>query len=278
MRTMKLATCNEPWRDQSVEEVFRIARKIGYDGVEIAPFTIAEHVDEIGMERRRQIVRAAGDAGVEIIGLHWLFVSPKGLHLTTPDAAVRNKSAEYLRKLVHFCGDLGGTVMTFGSPAQRSIEPPNTREQGWKNAVEVLASVAEDCAQRGVRICLEGLTPKETNFLNTVDEADKLAAEVGHPNIGYMLDMKAMSAMPDGIIGTIRKHGARAGHFHANDPSGVGVGMPPLEGKSPELAPILRALRESGYAHWISVEPFKYEPDPTTVAEVGFRALKAALA
>ncbi|NLX13819.1 MAG: sugar phosphate isomerase/epimerase [Phycisphaerales bacterium] len=275
---MKLATCNEPWREQSVEEVFRIARKIGYDGVEIAPFTIAGHVDEISTERRRQIVRAASDAGVEIIGLHWLFVSPKGLHLTTPDASIRQKSAEYLRKLIHLCGDLGGSVMTFGSPTQRNIEPPNTYEQGWTNAVEVFASVAEDCAQRNVQLCLEGLAPKETNFLNTVEDADRLAAEIGHPNIGYMLDIKAMSAMPDGILGTIQKYGGRAGHFHANQPSGAGVGLPSPADSSIDLPQILRALRESGYSHWISVEPFQYEPDPTTVADVGFKALKAALA
>ena len=39
---MKLATCNEPWRDvASIEEVFQIAKRIGFDGVEIAPFILA---------------------------------------------------------------------------------------------------------------------------------------------------------------------------------------------------------------------------------------------
>src|SRR3990167_3784776 len=104
---MKLATCNQPWRAVPVEKVFGIAAEVGFDGVEIAPFTIAEHVAEISADRRRQIVKAAADAGVEIVGLHWLFVSPKGLPLTTPDALVRRKSADYLKNLADFCGDLG---------------------------------------------------------------------------------------------------------------------------------------------------------------------------
>ncbi len=75
---MKLATCSEPWRDVPIEEVFGIAARIGFEGVELAPFTIAEHVDQISSDRRKTIARAAADAGVSVVGLHWLFVSPKG--------------------------------------------------------------------------------------------------------------------------------------------------------------------------------------------------------
>jgi sugar phosphate isomerase/epimerase len=276
---MKLATCSEPWKDTPIEEVFRIAAEIGYDGVELAPFTLAEHVDDIPADRRRAIVRAAADAGVAIVGLHWLFVSPKGLHMTTPDAGVRRKTAEYLKSLVHFCGDMGGTVMTLGSPKQRSIEPPTTLEEGWKRAREVLASVGETCRARGVTLCLEALSPKETNFINTAEQAARLVDEIGHPNINIMLDVKAISSMPDGVEGTIRRFGKRAGHFHANHPSGKGVGMPLAagEGEPLDFRPILKTLAESGFDRWVSVEPFDYLPDPTTVAKTGFKTLKAAM-
>ena len=223
---MKFATCNEPWRDVPVEEVFQIAARIGFAGVEVAPFTIADHVGDISADRRRQMAKAAADAGVDIVGLHWLFVSPKGLHLTTPDEAVRQETADYLEALVDFCGDLGGTVMTLGSPNQRNIEPPNTFEEGWKRAKDVLASIAPRAAERNVYICFEALAPAETNFIQTAAEAARLADEIGHPNIDIMLDMKAMGSMPDGIIETIRKFGGRAKHVHANHPSAKGVGMP----------------------------------------------------
>jgi sugar phosphate isomerase/epimerase len=277
---MKLATCNEPWNGvASIEEVFRIARRIGFDGVEIAPFTLAEDVEQISAARRREIVRAAADAGVEIVGLHWLFVSPKGLHLTTPDAAVRARTAEYLRSLANFCGDLGGRVMILGSPKQRNLEPPTTVEEGWKRTQEVLASCGGTLADRGVSLCIEALAPKETNFVQTLDDSTRMADEIGHPNIDVMIDVKAMSSMPDGVIGTIRRFGRRARHFHANHPSGKGVGMPlqPGEGEPIDWAPVLRALQESGFAGWVSCEPFDYKPDPTTVAETACRVLRAAL-
>ncbi len=278
---MKLATCNEPWKGvASIEEVFRIARELGYDGVEIAPFTLAEHVDQISPARRREIVRAAADAGVEIPGLHWLFVSPAGLHMTCPDPAVRQRTAEYLKALAGFCADLGGKVMILGSPKQRSIEPPSTFEEGWKRARDLLASCGPALAARGVTLCIEALSPKETNFVNTLDESSRMADEIGHPNIGVMLDVKAIASMPDGVIGTIQRFGSRAGHFHANHPSGKGVGMPLFEGEGEPLdyAAILKALRATGYDGWVSCEPFDYKPDPTTVARAAITALRSALA
>jgi sugar phosphate isomerase/epimerase len=275
---MKFATCNEPWRQTPVEEVFGIAGDLGFAGVELAPFTIAEHVDAISADRRRRIVAAARDAGVEIIGLHWLFVSPKGLHLTCPDDAVRATTAAYLKSLARFCGDVGGTVMTLGSPQQRNIEEPTTPEEGWKRAKDVLASCGDTLADCGVTLCIEALAPAETNFIQTLDESTRMADEIGHPNIDVMIDIKAMTSMPDGVVGTIERFGGRAKHFHANHASGKGVGIELAKGDGEplDLPLILKTLKASGFDGWVSTEPFDYSPDPTTVAEKAIKALKAA--
>ena len=125
---MKLGTCNEYFKDWRVEEVFDYAAAIGYDGVEIAPFTLAPSVDEIPPSRRGAIRRAAGKAGVEIIGLHWLLVSPEGLYVNHVDDAIRNRTRDYFLSLIRFCGELGGQVMIIGSPKQRNVQPlPSTK-------------------------------------------------------------------------------------------------------------------------------------------------------
>jgi len=277
---MKLATCNEPWRGVAqIEEVIKIAARIGFDGVEIAPFTIADHVDEISAARRKEMVNVAEGEGVEIVGLHWLFVSPKGLHLTTPDSSIRSKTADYLKSLAHFCGDLGGKVMILGSPLQRSVESPDTLEEGWQRAKELLASCGDTFADRDVTLCFEALSPKETNFINTLDESTKMADEIGHPNIDVMIDIKAMASMPEGVIPTIERFGGRAKHCHANHPSGKGVGMPlePADGEPLNYVEIFQTLKESGFNGWVSCEPFDYKPDPTTVAETAYCTLKEAI-
>ncbi len=269
---MKFAICNEVWRDVPIEQIFAKAAEIGYAGVELAPFTLAESVEDIPAARRQEIVRAAADADVEIVGLHWLFVSPTGLHLTTPDAAVRQRSADYLKALADFCGDVGGKVMVFGSPQQRNIEPPMTFEEGWARAKEVYAAAGDTLAARGVTLTIEALAPAETNFIQTAADAAKMADEIGHPNIDIMLDCKAMASMPDGIEGTIAKLGSRAKHLHANDPSGKGPGM-----NGTDFGPILAAVAKTSFKGWVSVEPFDYKPDPDTVARTAYETLTKAL-
>ena len=85
---MKYATCNEYFENWPIEDVFGYAADLGYDGVEIAPFTLAESVDEISNHQRNEIRSAAERSGIEIVGLHWLLASPKGLYITHPDESI----------------------------------------------------------------------------------------------------------------------------------------------------------------------------------------------
>jgi sugar phosphate isomerase/epimerase len=266
----RFALCSEVYK-LSIDETIRRAAEIGFDGIEIAPFNVAESVDDVPTGRRKAIRRLAEDLGIEIIGLHWLLVSPKGLHLTTPDGAVRERTIDYLQSLANFCADLGGRTLVLGSPRQRNVLAGDSPVAAKKRAADGLRDVAKVCGERGVQLLLEPLNPTETNFLQTVEEAKALADRIDHPSVGYVLDCKAMSGMPGGIVGTILEHGGASWHFHANEPSGLGPGMGKLD-----FRPILSALKKSGYGGWVSTEPFNYEPDSDTVARTALRTLRAA--
>ena len=60
---MKLAVCNEFFEGWKIEKVFNYAAEIGCEGVEIAPFTLAENVNRISASRRRNIRKAGEKAG-----------------------------------------------------------------------------------------------------------------------------------------------------------------------------------------------------------------------
>ena len=212
--------------------------------------------------RDEDAAAAAGrQAGVELVGLHWLLAKTEGFHLTSPDAGVRRETAAYLVELARFCHDLGGKVMVFGSPKQRNLLPGVSREDGMKYAVEVLRTVMPALAELDVVLALEPLSPRTTNFLTTAAEAVEVAELVDSPNCRLLLDCLAMSSESTPIPDLIRRHGKWLVHFHANDRNSQGPGMGDLD-----FVPIFRALHGVDYRGWVSVEVFDTSPGGEAIA------------
>jgi sugar phosphate isomerase/epimerase len=265
---MKYAICNETFEGWEHERICRFLAGLGYKGLEIAPYTLAPRITDVSPSRRRLLREQAHAAGIEIIGLHWLLARTEGLHLTSPDEDVRRRTAEYLVELARCCHDLGGSILVFGSPAQRQIWKGHTKTEAFEYAADTFKRALPEIADNGVYLCLEPLTDQETDFINTCREAAELLDRIQHPNFLLHLDVKAMASEETPTSELIRRYISRAGHFHANDSNKRGPGFGAID-----FVPILSALRSGGYPGWISVEVFDYAPDPETIARESIRYL-----
>ena len=190
---IKLGICNELFEGWDFATVCKTVKGLGYDGLEIAPFTLAPRITDVPPERRRELRRQAEAHGLTLLGLHWLLAKTTGLQLTSPDAAVRRTTAAYLAELARCCRDLGGDILVFGSPAQRRIPAGATREQATDYAVDTFRQAASAFADCGVRLCLEPLSPPEADFINTCAEAVDILDRLNHPSFLLHLDVKAMA-------------------------------------------------------------------------------------
>lgn len=258
---MKFAICNELYENWSFQDVCRSVASIGYTGLEVAPFTLAPLVTDISAAQREEYRKIAADAGLEIIGLHWLLAKTTGFHLNSPDAEVRRRTAEYLAEQVRCCADLGGSLMVFGSPPARKLLPGVSMDDAYQYAADTFRQITPVLDERNVRLCIEPLSPKETDFLQTADEGVRLMRMVDHPKVLLHLDVKAMSSEAQPIPEIIRHHIEHTGHFHANDANLRGPGMGDID-----FHPIFQALKEEKYNGWVSVEVFDFKPDPETIA------------
>ncbi len=269
---MKFAICNETFGDWPLQQAFDFAAQCGYTGIEIAPFTLAPYVTQITAEKRAEVRQAAEAAGLEVVGLHWLLAKTEGFHLTSPDPAIRARTADYLAELARCCGDLGGQVLVFGSPAQRNLPAGVTKAQGMDFAAEVFERLLPTLEAARLVLALEPLGPEETNFLNTAAEAVELVGRLASPHVRLHLDCKAMSTEMVPMVELIRRHGPLLAHFHANDPNRRGPGFGNLD-----FVPILRALGQIGYTGWISVEVFDYTPGAEALARQSIEYLRRCL-
>lgn len=270
---MKFAVCQEMFVDWEWERQCRLIAEIGYTGIEAAPFALAETITDVTAERRKELRSIAADHGLEIIGLHWLLAKTEGLHLTTDDEAVRKATSDYLIELTNACADLGGDVLVFGSPFQRNLEEGMSLELAEANAIEVFQRVVPTLVERNVRLCMEPLTSKETDFVNTCADAMRLISAIDSPNFQLHQDVKAMlGAETESVPDLIEKYSAHVGHFHVNDTNLLGPGM----GET-DYAPIFEALLKAKYDGWVSVEVFDYEPGAEHIARASFDHMQDVL-
>jgi len=266
---MKFGICNEIFKGWENEKVFSFISGLGYTGLEMAPFVFAESVENVSGETREEIRRLSEKYGVSIIGSHWLLAKPDGLSLSSRDASVREKTADYLCRLAEFTSDTGGELMVLGSPKQRSIEEGQTREEVYENVKKGLVPALEICRDKKMDICLEPLTTGETNFINTAEEAIEFIEDVSHPCLKLHLDVKAMCAESKTIPDIIRDSRKHLRHFHTNDRNRMHPGSGDVD-----YAPIMEALRDIGYAGWLSLEVFNFSPGAEAIAEESIRYLK----
>jgi sugar phosphate isomerase/epimerase len=259
---IRFGICNELFQGWPLERVLSYCASLGYEGVEVAPFTLAKDIRGLPAARVAELRAAAEKARIPIIGLHWLLASPEGLSINGPRHAARETTRQFMFALIRLCRDLGGRVMVFGSPKQRSIEAGDTYEAVWQRSVAMFRACGEEAQRHGVTIALEPLTQKETDFLLTKDEAVRLIREVNCPAVKLHLDVKAMVGSekrpPEAIIRESKEHLA---HFHANDVNLRGPGMGDVD-----FRPIARALRDIQYDGYVSVEVFDFSPGPEATA------------
>jgi sugar phosphate isomerase/epimerase len=272
---VKVALCNEVLQPMSFAQQCAWAAAAGYDGLEVAPFTLADEPHLMTAQKRAAIRRAAADAGIAITGLHWLLLTPKGLSITSPDDVVRARTVEVMRRLVEFCADVGGKVLVHGSPGQRAIPAGETRETATARARDAFARVAEDAQRVGAVYCIEPLATTETPVINTIAEAAAIVDAIDSPALRTMVDCSAAGRMETEPLAAVLDRWlptGRIAHLQANDPNRRGPGEGDLQ-----FAPILAALKRNGYAGVVAVEPFKYVPDGPACAARAIGYLRGIL-
>ena len=106
---MKYAICNEMFGTMDFAKSMGLLAEQGYTGVEIAPYTLFGDFSPSVVRKGLLEARAGlSSSGIRFAGLHWLFVKPEGLHVTSRDPALRKKSWDHLSLLLDIAGELGG--------------------------------------------------------------------------------------------------------------------------------------------------------------------------
>ena len=260
---MQFALCNEVLAPLAFDQQCALAAALGYEGLEVAPFTLAENPQDITDAQAAQLRRIAQDHGLVITGLHWLLVAPAGLSIVSEDDAVRQRTVGFMRRLVEVCALMGGLYLVHGSPKQRSVPPGSTPEQALARATECFAQAGAAAASAGVVYCIEPLSTRETDLINTVAQAAGIVDQVASPGLKTMVDCSAAGQMERETVAQLLARWIPSGHVahvQVNDPNRRGPGQGEMQ-FAPILAQLLALQAAGWYRGVVAVEPFDYIPD-----------------
>jgi D-psicose/D-tagatose/L-ribulose 3-epimerase len=271
----RLAACNELFEKLDFAASCGLAHRFGWDAIELAPFTLAEDATQLTPARRRELRDIMASEGLPYVGLHWLLVGPSGLHATTPDAAVRRRTWDYLANLVDLSADLGpDSVMVFGSPKQRSSTGGLTAQQATQHYIDGVAGLAPRAQERGVTVCIEPLSPDQTDVLLSLDEAASIVAQINSPAIRTMYDSHNAVAETEPHERLVDRHFDIIRHVHVNEMDGTH----PRPAGGHDFKPVLQVLKNRHYRGWVSMEVFDFSPGPEKILGEAGAYLRAEIA
>jgi sugar phosphate isomerase/epimerase len=276
--SFRLSVCNELFEQTPFAEQCREIKKAGWQGIEIAPFTLETDATTLPAPRRREVRDIIVSEGLEFVGLHWLTVGPTGLHVTTPDEAVRRRSWDYVRGLVDLCAalranDTDPCVMVFGSPNQRKTTGGLTSEQAKRNYVDGVRGIAGHLEELGVTLCVEALPIAQCDVILTLDEAVEVVRAIGSPAVQTMFDSHNAIDEAEPHAAIVQRHWSRIRHIHVNELDGS---YPRPDGGY-DFRPVLQVAKDRDFAGWVSMEVFDFAPGASKIVNESIQYLKGEI-
>lgn len=281
---LRFALCNEiyaeaPPQRRDLREVCRSVQAIGYEGIELAPHTLAEDATQLTAAQRADLRDAMSGAGLQFVGLHWLLVSPPGMHATTADESVRRRTWDYVRRAITLCTDLARDnhpdapkpVMVFGSPKQRSSADGKSAKEAAETMRDKLARLASDAQDAGVLLLMEAIPSHDTDVITTLREAVALVEQVNRPAVQTMFDVHNTADETEDHGELVRRYARHIRHVHVNERDGREPGM-----DSYDFEGLLAVLESVKYRGWVSVEAFDFSRPADEIARRAWARLHAA--
>jgi len=193
----------------------------------------------------------ARSAKIRVEAMNWFL--PGSVKVTGPSVK-REQVRAYVEKALARAEALGAKVVVFGSGAARSVPDGFPREQAWRQLQEFLRDCGGHIASRkyGMVIAIEPMRKAESNIVNSIGEAWKLARDTNHPKVRIIADFYHL-AVENEDPAIILEAGPYIVHCHISNP-GRGRVFPRDEAENPRYAVFFGNLKRIRYSGRLSVE------------------------
>ncbi|MBD2753008.1 sugar phosphate isomerase/epimerase family protein [Spirosoma validum] len=244
------------WND--LEASITKAATLGFDAVEL--FTAS--ADAINPDRLTRLLDQSG-LSLAAVGTGAGKVI-KGLTLTDPNPAIRAEAVAFITDMITFGARFGAPAI-IGS-MQGNVAPGIDRDQALRWLSDGLNTLGIQADAQGVKLIYEPLNRYETNLINDLGTGTSFINGLNTRHVVLLADLFHMNIEESSLPESIRLAGSAIGHVHFADSNRRPIGLGHIA-----MAEVATALKEIGYAGYVSAEAFPF-PTPDQAAQQTIRS------
>lgn len=235
---MKLGiTCNKLRR---IED----AAKYGFDYVEVSLKWLqglsAEELDEFEATLKKH--------GVTVDAINCFYGAEVKL---MGDEMDKEQLARVTRENVELAARFNPSIVVIGSGGARTVPEGFPRERAMEIFAQAVDLAANICAEKGIRVVIEPLRHKETNFINTILEGKEMGEKINNPNVGCLIDFFHFHQNGE-ALDTIDQLEGKLIHAHIARPNDDRLA--PKKEDEPIVRAWMEKLRKIGYDDRLTLE------------------------
>jgi sugar phosphate isomerase/epimerase len=275
---MQLAFSTNGYLKFSFAEAVRRLAKLGYAGVEIMADVPHAWPACLLEEQKQGIRQALADNKVAISNINAFMMNAisdarqKYWHPSwiEPDRHYRQVRIDHTIRALTLAKELGSPCIT--------TEPGGPVEAGasWSAAlklfVEMIKPVAAHAEKEGVLLLVE---PEPGLLIETADQFEEFMQHIDSPAVGLNFDIGHFYCVSDEPAPTAKRMAKYTRHYHLEDIAATRVHHHLIPGEGAiDFAATLKAIQQTGYDGWVTIELYPYVDDPDAAARTALERIR----
>jgi sugar phosphate isomerase/epimerase len=267
---VRLAFSTNAYLRYPFAEAVRRLAALGYEGVEVMADVPHAWPAFLLPEQKQAIHDALARHGLGISNVNAFMMNAVSDHRQRywhpswiePDPHYRRVRIDHTLRALTLARELGAPCITTepGGP----VEPGGSWRKGLELFVEGLKPVAEHAQKEGVLLLVE---PEPGLLIEKAEQFEELMRHIDSPVVGLNFDVGHAFCVGDDPAATIPRLARWTRHYHLEDIAATRVHEHLIPGTGAiDFRATLRAIRDTGYNGWVTVELYPYVDDPDDAA------------
>jgi len=270
---MKLGTATSVLYLYSLRDAIPLIAQTGFDGVDIWGGRPHVYRQDYSPSELKELCQIIADHGLSVSSFMPAFYRyPHSL--SNPNPKVRQDSIEYMRQCIDNAVALEARVVLVVPDLSLVGQ---ARCDSRRRLVESIDVCAQYAAQYELKLGIEVLHFDETDLVNTSDDAIGIIRELGHANLGVVLDTGTMNLSKEEPEVAISKLDCLLLQVHVNDNHGGHKQQNLIPGEGTyDFKKLIGVLKEKKFNGFLSAELSKeYSENPAPALRTTVERLRA---